>query len=129
MLEYGCEYGFIAYWFMIKNRGNRITGYDSDTNAIAIAEHCYMKTEWIDFTSKKEDALQKKYDIVILNKVTEADMEEIPRILSSAHTVVIRKKDFIQLWEICTSNGFANMTESDASFVIFERKNKIQNNK
>ena len=126
-LEYGCGCGYLAYWIGFKRKENRITAYDSDKNALAVAEHCYLKNEWITFTSDIQNVLEKSYDVVILNKVTADDEPDIRQVIADAHTVVIRKKDFAEIWEIPIANGFTEIMESDKLFVFFEKKGNLIN--
>ncbi len=104
VLVYGCGYGFIAYWFMIRGKNNLVSGYDSNPEAIAIAENCYLKNERISFSSDKDILLKEEYDVLILNKITSSDKEDIRQLTSRVHTIIFRKEDLPLLKELIPSN-------------------------
>lgn len=121
VLEYGCEYGFIAYWFMLKGKNNRVIGYDSNPEAISLAKYCYLKNNKIRFVSNKVAILKETYDVVILNKIQLADEEDIRHLISTAHTVILRKENENKIQNLIVSNGFSE-TASDSLFLIFKKQ-------
>jgi len=120
VLDYGCEYGFIAYWFLIKAENNHITGYDADINAITIAENCYLKNERIRFVSDKNIFLNETYDVLILDRITPSDKEDIQRLISRVHTIIFMAKDYSQIKEIIPP-GFSARGNWDSIFRIFAK--------
>ena len=122
VLDYGCGYGFIAYWFMLKGAGSHVTGYDSDTNAIAIAGNCYLKNERIRFVSDKNILTNEIYDVLILNKITPEDKENIQRLISQARTVIFRKNDFPEIEKMLSD--FPEVKNENPGFRIFIKGNR-----
>jgi 16S rRNA G1207 methylase RsmC len=72
VFDFGCGYGFISYWFSIKNKKCKITGYETDPQKLALAENCYLKNESITFSSDKV-CMNGTYDVCIVNCTPNAD--------------------------------------------------------
>jgi predicted RND superfamily exporter protein len=120
VLEYGCEYGFIAYWFLVNKKHNHIVGYDTHEEAIAIAKHCYLKNRRIKFTSEKTTILKEVYDVVVINKPADMVEEDLHQLLSNARTVIIRKEALSMVENVVRSLGFSQAA-SDSLFIVFKK--------
>jgi predicted RND superfamily exporter protein len=123
VLDYGCGYGFTTYWFMLKSTKSCVTGYDSDTHAIAIADNCYLKNERIHFVSDKNLLLNETYDVLVLNKAADLDKEDLLPVISKAHTVIFRAEVFSLIKEMMPS-GFSEVEDGNSIFRIFVKGNK-----
>lgn len=67
ILDIGCGYGFMPYmlWFVEKNR--HITGIDYDEEKIETANHCFSKTDNINFVHSDVMSFAfEKYDCIIM---------------------------------------------------------------
>lgn len=101
ILEYGCGYGFKAYWFAINNKHCEVVGYDSDEDKLLLAQHCYLNNEKINFSSSKE-VLQPGYETVIINEGW--NIEGIESVIKKARYLItykgcegdVIKSDFIK---------------------------------
>jgi len=67
ILDIGCGYGFMSYMLHFASPQREITGIDYDEEKINVANHCFNKTEKINFIYT--DALSfsmEKYDAIII---------------------------------------------------------------
>jgi uncharacterized protein len=67
VLDIGCGYGFMSYMLAFTSNKRTITGIDYDEEKIETANHCFSKTDKINFVHS--DALGfnfEKYDAIIL---------------------------------------------------------------
>ena len=67
VLDIGCGYGFLSYMLAFTSAEREITGIDYDEEKIATANHCFNKTDTINFVFT--DVLNfdfEKYDAIIL---------------------------------------------------------------
>jgi 1-acyl-sn-glycerol-3-phosphate acyltransferase len=67
ILDIGCGYGFMSYMLYFTSEQRQVTGIDYDEEKIETANHCFSKTESINFFHS--DALSfnfEKYDAIIL---------------------------------------------------------------
>ncbi|MDL2262719.1 MMPL family transporter, partial [Bacteroidales bacterium OttesenSCG-928-I21] len=118
MLDYGCGYGFSSYWASLNDKQIEIAGYDTDENAIRIADNCYQKTERMQFTTDSS-VLQSAYDIIIVNKDEKAiDDETIKNLFLNAKTVIVRK-DIAVKYENVLKNAHFNVKEEDTAYVAY----------
>ena len=85
MLDYGCGYGFVAYRAALANPDLNITGVDSDSEALEIANNCYLKTDRINFTTTIP---QTSFDIVIINKPP--SQQTLDKLHSLSKTILVR---------------------------------------
>jgi uncharacterized protein len=70
LLDAGCGYGFMTYMLHFTSKERTITGVDYDEKKIVAANHCFSKTEKINFIHA--DVLlfnYEKYDGIILSDV------------------------------------------------------------
>lgn len=70
VLDIGCGYGFMSYLLSFSAPERRVTGIDYDEEKIAVANHCFAKTEHIQFSPA--DVLTYRfatYDTIILSDV------------------------------------------------------------
>lgn len=117
VLDFGCGYGFLSYWFAIKNTSCAITGYDNDTEKLAIAEHCYMKREGIAFSSEKE-CLCGDFDICIVNRTPQAEESALlSECIQKSNLVIVRKLASIDEMLL----GKFSVIDSDYEFVIYSK--------
>jgi predicted RND superfamily exporter protein len=119
VLEYGCAYGFIAYWFLINSKHTHIVGYDTDKEDISIPKHCYLKNRYIRFTADRAILLKDCYDVVIFNKAGDMEEGEFQQIISKAHTVIVRKEGYNKIQTSLQSYGFSEVA-SDSLFVVLK---------
>ncbi|MEP7255716.1 MAG: 1-acyl-sn-glycerol-3-phosphate acyltransferase [Ferruginibacter sp.] len=102
ILDIGCGYGFMSYMLSFTSSQREITGIDYDEEKISIANHCFSKTDKINFVHSDVMGFGfEKYDSIIL-----ADMlhylphEEQKRViekcinnLNSGGMIIIRDGD------------------------------------
>jgi predicted exporter len=87
MLEYGCGYGFCSCWVALTNKRINVTGFDANPEAIALADHCYLKTDKLRFTSDPS-VLEAAYDVVVIRKPAGDDEAIIKKLSDKAKTVI-----------------------------------------
>ncbi|HOU67654.1 MAG TPA: MMPL family transporter [Paludibacteraceae bacterium] len=117
VFDFGCGYGFISYWFSIKNKKCKITGYEPDPQKLALAENCYLKNESITFSSDKV-CMNGTYDVCIVNRTPNAD--ELPllrRCVEQSKLVIVRKLASVD--EMLVGNFV--VADSDFEFVIYSK--------
>lgn len=67
ILDIGCGYGFMSYMLAFTSEERMITGIDYDENKIETANHCFSKTENINFAyCNAMDFDFEKYDAIVL---------------------------------------------------------------
>jgi hypothetical protein len=115
LLDYGCGYGFTSYAASYANPSLRITGYDADEDAIAIAANCYQKTPLMQFTTDAAALNNGHYDAVVINKTPAGETAFLPLLL---HTeVVIVRKGCVDS-QLLLAAGFKE-EPSGAAFAVF----------
>lgn len=124
LLDFGCGYGFSAYRAAVANKHLSIVGFDTDQQALAIANSCFLKSGLTLFTTD-ESVLNRKYDIVIFNKnfssVNESE-EKIRQIISSAKTVLVRKSLEAKYGKLLQHAGFSS-EKNDSIYAVYTNKN------
>lgn len=70
VLDLGCGYGFLSYMLFFLSDQRQVTGVDYDEEKIATANHCYAKTDRINFhyADITKFALET-YDVIIIADV------------------------------------------------------------
>jgi len=120
VLDFGCGYGFLSYWFAIKNINCSITGYDNDAEKLAIAEHCHMKRDGIFFSSETE-CFSGNFDVCIVNRTPIADERAaLSECIRNAQLVIVRKLASIDEMLL----GTFTVIDSDYEFVIYSKSDK-----
>ena len=67
MLDIGCGYGFMSYMLSFTSPQREITGIDYDEEKIETANHCFSKTDRVNFVhSDVMEFAFEKYDAIIL---------------------------------------------------------------
>ncbi len=67
ILDIGCGYGFMSYMLSFTSPQREITGIDYDEEKTSIANHCFSKTDKINFVCSDVMAFNfEKYDTIIL---------------------------------------------------------------
>ena len=67
ILDIGCGYGFMAYMLSFTSAQREITGIDYDEEKIDTANHCFSKTDSINFVHSDVMGFSfEKYDAIIL---------------------------------------------------------------
>ena len=89
ILDFGCGFGFSSYWAAFSDSRLKVAGFDTDEDAIALANNCYKKSEQMQF-SLNADILEDNYDVVIVNKQIEG--VDIAPVFSNANVILIRKE-------------------------------------
>lgn len=70
ILDLGCGYGFMDYMLYFLSPERNITGVDYDEEKIETANHCYSKTDDINFIAADVTSFPlKEYDIIIIADV------------------------------------------------------------
>lgn len=70
VLDLGCGYGYLAYMLNLRSPGRRIQGVDYDEEKIAVATHCALKNDHLDFIHGDiTKILIPEADVYILNDV------------------------------------------------------------
>ncbi|MDR2038540.1 MAG: MMPL family transporter [Bacteroidales bacterium] len=122
VLDYGCGYGFCSYWVALTDKQINITGFDTDWEAIALADNCFSKTDRMTF-STDYSVLNLSYDMVIINKTRIITHEKtMIDLFSKAKKVVLRKDQQDKYIRVLTDLGFGKSQE-DAVFVCYSQEN------
>jgi predicted RND superfamily exporter protein len=116
ILDYGCGYGFTAYCAALANTGIDITGVDDNSETLAIANNCYMKTDRMSFCADMPN--QNNFDIVIINK--SPDERTLTAMLAGTRTLVVRRS------LNCPITGF-NKYKSDKIYTVYIAGSEIAN--
>ena len=67
ILDIGCGYGFMSYMLSFTSAQRKITGIDYDEEKIETANHCFSKTDNINFVHGDVMGFDfEKYDAIIL---------------------------------------------------------------
>ncbi|MDL2315409.1 MMPL family transporter, partial [Bacteroidales bacterium OttesenSCG-928-C19] len=119
LLDYGCGYGFSSYNAMLNNNQLQVTGFDSDEEAIVIANNCYQKNERIHFSTNPE-VFDNSFDTIILNKEIEENLIDIKTLFSRTKIVIVRKNLFHKYDDLLKELHF-NEEDTDAVFVAYVR--------
>jgi 1-acyl-sn-glycerol-3-phosphate acyltransferase len=102
VLDIGCGYGFMSYMLAFASPQREITGIDYDEEKIGTANHCFSKTDKINFVhSDVTGFVFEKYDCIILADILhylqpEEQKEAIEKCLNNltpAGMIIIRDGD------------------------------------
>ncbi|MCQ2200217.1 MAG: MMPL family transporter [Paludibacteraceae bacterium] len=119
ILDYGCGYGYISYWFAIKNDSLMVSAFDTNEDELTIARNCYMKSSQMDFTDSP-NCIQNSYATLIVQK----SIPEFDALLSgkfnTAHTVILRSAISGVFSQKLIEAGFNKATE-DSMFEIWKK--------
>jgi 2-polyprenyl-3-methyl-5-hydroxy-6-metoxy-1,4-benzoquinol methylase len=70
VLDLGCGYGFLSYMLHFTSDERQVTGVDYDEEKIQTANHCYSKSDRVNFICADITDFQfGKYDVIILSDV------------------------------------------------------------
>ncbi|HET9053920.1 MAG TPA: methyltransferase domain-containing protein, partial [Cyclobacteriaceae bacterium] len=70
VLDLGCGYGFLSYMLSFTSAQRQITGIDYDEDKILTAQHCYSKTDRVNFICADITTIAlNRYDVIILSDV------------------------------------------------------------
>ncbi|MCX6285765.1 MAG: 1-acyl-sn-glycerol-3-phosphate acyltransferase [Bacteroidetes bacterium] len=134
ILDLGCGYGYISYMLMLNSNERRITGVDSDSTRINIANHGYLKNDNISFI----EADISEYPVTMQDGFLLGDsfrylaydkqkflLQECMRNLRPGGTILIRegkaeKETLKKLRDIACEHGF--------TFELIEKKRLISDN-
>jgi predicted RND superfamily exporter protein len=118
LLDYGCAYGFCSYRAYLENPNLEILGFDTDWEAVTLADNCYQKSDAIRF-STDFDVLNNRYDVVIINKTTIITGESLMKTLfAGAKTVLLRKDRTDKYSRLLIDTGF-RQAGSDNLFTVY----------
>ena len=120
VLNYGCKYGFVAYWFVIKSNNIKVFGYDNNNENIALANNCYLKNNRILFSSELV-TLKSEFDLLILDNLLEEDSSNIQSLIGKSEIIIIRNNAPNKIVEILKSEMYVNEV-SDKIFSIYKKQ-------
>ncbi len=102
ILDIGCGYGFMPYMLSFVSPGLHITGIDYDAEKIDTANHCFSKTNTVNFVHSDVVGFDfEKYDAIIMADILhylqladqEAVIEKCISSLNSGGMIIIRDGD------------------------------------
>ncbi|MGL1886410.1 MAG: 1-acyl-sn-glycerol-3-phosphate acyltransferase [Reichenbachiella sp.] len=75
--DLGCGYGYLSYFFWMRDQQRTINGYDYDQEKVDLAAACYLKNEQINFSQAHVEQIEvKDADAIILADVLHYLSEE-----------------------------------------------------
>ncbi|MCB9018140.1 MAG: MMPL family transporter [Prevotellaceae bacterium] len=141
--DIGCGYGFLPYMLAFVGRNRRVVGIDYDEEKIAVADHCFSKTENLSFVATNAITYDlPESDVFVLNDMLHylpyekqcLLIENCMRRLADDGMIVIRdgdsskmeKHEVTKMTEIFSTKIFKfNKTEGTLFFTSFERINEV----
>lgn len=119
ILDYGCGYGYVSYWFGIKNDSLKVSAFDINEEELVIAKNCYMNSVQMNFTDSP-DCIKEGYSTLVVQKsIPEYDAILIGK-FSAANTVIVRSNVIEIFANKLKEAGFSKASE-DSVFEVWKK--------
>jgi predicted RND superfamily exporter protein len=120
LLDYRCGHGFCSYWASLTDDHIKITGFDANHKAMALADNGYLKTDRMQFTINRS-ALNAVYDVVFIQKSVLSGEAALKAMIANAQTIILRN-ELMNKYRTLLEGLHFKETGADELFVVVRRQ-------